>query len=185
MIFDRFFRPYAEYCLRTTLSEDELKNALEKEFPWYGFLSGFKTAMSLAALEDKVKVVFFKTGRPLILHPVKIGRNSLRGEVHIHCRKPETAGETVLDITIVPQDTGLLVWIMFVFAVAMTILFLCAEMWMAVAPLILIGFQFVVLAMCRSIGESEVPEIQRAFETTLRQLEKKYKDNNQGRGDHE
>ena len=39
--------------------------------------------------------------------------------------------------------------------------------------------------MSRSIGESEVPEIQRAFETTLRQLEKKYKDNDQGRGDHE
>lgn len=185
MIFNRFFKPYAEYCLRTTLSEDELKNALEKEFPWYGFLSGFKTAMALASLEDKAKVVFFKTCRPLTLHPVRFGRNSLRGDVHIKCRKAEPGKETVLDITIVPQDTGLLVWIIFVFAVAMTILFLCAGTWKAVAPLILIGFQFVILAMCRSIGESEVPEIQRAFETTLRQLEKKYKDNNQGRGDHE
>ena len=36
MIFKRFFKPYAEYCLRTTLSEDELKNALGKELP--GFL---------------------------------------------------------------------------------------------------------------------------------------------------
>jgi len=38
------------------------------------------------------------------------------------------------------------------------------------------GFLFVVLAMCRSIGESEVTEIERAFENTLRQLEKKCKD---------
>ena len=174
MIFKRFFKPYAEYCLRTTLSEDELKNALDKEFPRYGFLSGFKTVMALAALEDKAKVVFFKTCGPLTLHPVLRGRNSLRGEIHIKCRKAESGNEAVLDITIAPQDTGLLVWIIFIFAVAMTILFLCAGTWKAVAPLILIGFQFVILAMCRSIGESEVPEIQRAFEKTLRQLEKKY-----------
>lgn len=185
MIFNRFFKPYAEYCLRTMLSEDELKNALDKEFSMYGFLSGFKTAMALASLADKAKVVFFKTCRPLTLHPVMFGRNSLRGEIHIKCRKAESGKETVLDITIVPQDIGLLIWIMFVFAVAMTILFFCAGTWMAVAPLIWIGFLFVILAMCRSIGESEVPEIQRVFENTLRQLEKKCKDNNQGRGDHE
>ena len=178
MIFDRFFKPYAEYCLRTTLSEDELKNALEQEFSGY-FISSIKMLFS------KEEVSFCRTWKPQVLHPVLRGRNSLRGEIHIKCRKAEPGKETVLDITIVPQDTGLLVWIIFVFAVAMTILFLCAGTWKAVAPLILIGFQFVILAMCRSIGESEVPEIQRAFETTLRQLEKKYKDNNQGRGDHE
>ena len=27
-LFDKYFQPYAEYCLRTTLSEDELKEAL-------------------------------------------------------------------------------------------------------------------------------------------------------------
>ena len=169
MIFDRFFKPYAEYCLRTTLSEDELKTALEQEFSGY-FIT------SINALFSKEEVSFCRTGKPLTLSPVLRGRNSLRGEIHIKCRKAEPGKETVLDITIVPQDTGLLVWIIFVFAVAMTILFLCAGTWKAVAPLILIGFQFVILAMCRSIGESEVPEIQRAFETTLRQLEKKYKE---------
>ena len=178
MIFDRFFKPYAEYCLRTTLSEDELKNALEQEFSGY-FIT------SINALFSKEEVSFCRTGKPLTLSPVLRGRNSLRGEIHIKCRKAEPGKETVLDITIVPQDIGLLVWIISFFAVAMTILFLCEGSWKAVAPLILIGFQFVVLAMCRSIGESEVPEIQRVFENTLRQLEKKYKDNNQGRGDHE
>ena len=178
MIFDRFFKPYAEYCLRTTLSEDELKNALEQEFSGY-FIT------SINALFSKEEVSFCRTGKPLTLSPVLRGRNSLRGDVHIKCRKAEPGKETVLDITIVPQDIGLLVWIISFFAVAMTILFLCEGSWKAVVPLILIGFQFVVLAMCRSIGESEVPEIQRVFENTLRQLEKKYKDNNQGRGDHE
>ena len=27
-LFDKYFQPYAEYCIRTTLSEDELKEAL-------------------------------------------------------------------------------------------------------------------------------------------------------------
>ena len=172
MIFDRFFKPYAEYCLRTTLSEDELKNALDKEFSRF-FIT------SVNASFGKEEVAFYRIWKPLVLHPVLRGRNSLRGEIHIKCRKAEPGKETVLDITIAPQDTGLLVWIIFVFAVAMTILFLCAGTWKAVGPLVLIGFQFVILVMCRSIGESEVPEIERAFETTLRRLEKKYKDNNQ------
>ena len=183
MIFDRFFKPYAEYCLRTTLSEDELKTALEKEFPWYGFLSGFKTAMSLAALEDKVKVVFFKTGRPLILHPVKIGRNSLRGEVHIHCRKPETAGETVLDITIAPRNDRWLGWGISGFCIMASLIF-CFGMWQGIIPLLMAGFLVVNLAASRLFAEKEIPVIQNVFEITLRQLEKKYKDKNQG-DDHE
>ena len=32
-IFDKYFQPYAEYCIRTTLSEDELKETLAKECP--------------------------------------------------------------------------------------------------------------------------------------------------------
>ena len=27
-LFDKYFQPYAEYCLRTTFSEEELKEAL-------------------------------------------------------------------------------------------------------------------------------------------------------------
>jgi len=54
MIFKRFFKPYAEYSLRTTLSEDELKNALDKEFPRYGFFSATAAAFS----EDSV--IFFQ-----------------------------------------------------------------------------------------------------------------------------
>ena len=32
-IFDKYFQPYTEYCLRTTLSEEELKEALAQECP--------------------------------------------------------------------------------------------------------------------------------------------------------
>ena len=32
-LFDKYFQPYAEYCIRTTFSEDELKEALAQECP--------------------------------------------------------------------------------------------------------------------------------------------------------
>ena len=32
-LFDKYYRPYAEYCIRTTLSEDALKEALLNECP--------------------------------------------------------------------------------------------------------------------------------------------------------
>ena len=51
-IFDKYFQPYAEYCLRTTLSEEELKEALAKECPATSdvlSLKAIKAAFGLAA----------------------------------------------------------------------------------------------------------------------------------------
>ena len=169
MIFKRFFKPYAEYTLRTTLSEDELKNALDQEFSGY-FIT------SIQAVFSKEKVAFCRTWKPLTLSPVLRGRNSLRGDVSIRCRKAESSGETVLDITITPEDARLFVWLFFILCLAAVIPFIRAGSWLFVGPLFMAGFLFLVLAGCRVFAESEVPEIQEAFEKTLRQLEKKYKE---------
>ena len=59
MIFDRFFKPYAEYCLRTTLSEDELKTSLDKELPGY-FIASVK------AVFGKEKVRAWTGGIPQV-----------------------------------------------------------------------------------------------------------------------
>ena len=179
MIFKRFFEPYAEYCLRTTLSEDELKNALDQEFSGY-FIT------SIEMIFSKEKVTFCRTWKPLTLCPVLRGRNSLRGDVSIQCRKAESSGETVLDITIAPEDGRLFAWLFLISCIAFAFLiaFMRAGSWLFVGPLVMAGFLFVVLAACRVFAESEVPEIQEAFEKNLRRLEKKYKDKNQG-DDHE
>jgi len=182
MIFKRFFKPYAEYCLRTTLSEDELKNALDKEFSEYDFISG----ISLSVFSNDDKVYFFKTARPLTLSPGLRGRNLLRGDVHIQCRKAEPGKETVLDITIAPKDKRL--YLLLYGCLLAVVILVAANLWWwfgIVFALLGIGFLFLNLSASRSFADSEVPEIERAFENTLRQLEKKYKDNNQGRGDHE
>ena len=167
MIFKHFFKPYAEYCLRTTLSEDELKTALKKELPGY-FIASVK------AVFGKEKVPFCRTWKPLILCPVLRGRNSMRGVVSIQCRKAESGKETVLDITIAPEDGQLFAWLFLLGCIAFLIAFIRAGSWLFAGPLVMAGFLFVVLAVCRSFAESEVPEIQCVFETPLRQLEKKY-----------
>ena len=171
MIFDRFFNPYAEYCLRTTLSEDELKTAVEKEFSEYDFLSGIEGAFR------EETVFFFKTDRPLTVRPVLCGRNNLRGVISIRCRKTEPGKETVLDITIAPRNDRWLGWGISGFCIMASLIF-CFGMWQGIIPLLMAGFLVVNLAASRLFAEKEIPVIQNVFEITLRQLEKKYKDKN-------
>ena len=100
----------------------------------------------------------------------------MRGDVSIRCRKAESGKETVLDISIAPEDARLFAWLFLIACIAFLIVFIRDGSWWFVGPLLMAGFLLVILAMCRSIGESEVPVIQREFENTLRQLEKKYKE---------
>ena len=172
MLLDRFYKPYAEYCLRTTLSEDELKNALDQEFSEYDFLSGIETAFR----EETVH--FFKTDRPLTVRPVLRGRNNLRGVISIRCRKAETGKETVLDITIAPKakDSRWLYLLYFGSFPVFAILFSVNFWWWlgGVFALLGTGFLFLNLAASRSFADSEIPVIQQTFADTLRRLEKKY-----------
>ena len=172
MIFDRFFRPYAEFCLRTTLSEDELKNALVKEFPKNGIFS-----VTAAAFREE-SVIFFKTARPLTLKPVLCGRNNLRGVISIRCRKADSGKETVLDITIAPRNDRWLAWGILGFCIISALIF-CFGMWQGVFPLLGTGFLFLNLAASRSFADSEIPVIEQTFADSLRKLEKKYKDKKQ------
>ena len=172
MIFKQFFKPYAEYCLRTTLSEDELNTALEKELPMYGFLSANDAAFS------EETVIFFKTARPLTVKPVLCGRNNMRGVISIHCRKAEPGNESVLDITITPRNDRWLGWGILGFCIISALIF-CFGMWQGVFPLLGAGFLFLNLAASRSFADSEIPVIEQTFADSLRKLEKKYKDKKQ------
>ena len=168
MIFDRFFKPYAEYCLRTTLSEDELKTSLDKELPGY-FIASVK------AVFGKEKVPFCRTWKPLMLCPVLRGRNSMRGVVSIQCRKAESGKATVLDITIAPRNDRWFAWGILGFCIISALIF-CFGMWQGVFPLLGIGFLFLNLSADRSFADSEIPVIEQTFADSLRKLEKKYKD---------
>jgi hypothetical protein len=80
-----------------------------------------------------------------------------------------------LHLTIAPQNISLFCWIYFGFAVLMGILLLCDGNWQAVVPLVMIAFMFLILHLCRSAAENEIPEISKAFEQALRTIEEKYR----------
>ena len=166
-LFDKYFQPYAEYCLRTTFSEDELKTVFEKELPHIFSFAAFKAGF------EANKFIFCRRSKPFHLHPGITGRNSFRGELAIQCEKPEYSPGTILHITIVPQNISLFCWIYLCFAVMMGILLLCVGTWQAVIPLGMSVFLFVILALCRSAAENEVPKIRQDFEILLRTLERK------------
>ena len=167
-LFDKYFAPYAEYCLRTTFSEDELKTVFEKELPHVFSFAAFKAGF------EANKFTFFRRSKPFHLYPGITGRNSLRGEIAVKCEKSEYSPETILHITIAPQNISLFCWIYFCFAVMGGILLLCVGTWQAVIPLGMSVFLFVFLALCRSAAENEVPQIRQALENTLRKFEEKY-----------
>lgn len=168
-IFDKYFQPYAEYCLRTVFSEDELKAVFEKEFPAYNDL--FSIIKNGGNAND---FTFFRKQDLLQLHPGIKSRNSLRGGLLIQCEKSEYPSETILHITIAPKNISFFVWCILCFSMGMGILMLCSGVWQAVFSLSIPIFQFVLLAICRSAAEREIPKIRQTFENTLRRLEVQY-----------
>lgn len=53
-LFDKYFQPYAEYCLRTTFSEDELKEALAKECPATSDILSWKAIKAAIGLSKTI-----------------------------------------------------------------------------------------------------------------------------------
>ena len=51
-LFDKYFQPYAEYCIRTTLSEDELKEALAQESPATSDILSWKAIKAAIGLSE-------------------------------------------------------------------------------------------------------------------------------------
>ena len=75
-LFDKYFQPYAEYCLRTTLSEDELKETLAKECPATGDILSLKAFKAVIGLG---KTVIFSVTR--MIHYI-LPRSSFPGIHH-------------------------------------------------------------------------------------------------------
>lgn len=172
---ERYVRPFAEYCIRTSLSEEELIRGLQAELPaqdavfsgklWKAFF-GFCETFIIRERKD-----------PLVLFPMLRGRRNLwRTWVHIRCEKTESSPGTLLHITLAPDRR--LKWFSFAWlggVLLWGIGALCARFWIAlpVVPFAM-GLFFLILEVWRSMAESEIPRIRRNFEELLHALEEKY-----------
>ena len=173
-IFDHLFKPYSEYCTRTIFSEDELKEIFEKEFPLCdNIFAGFKTMF------ERNKVTFSRSHKPLVLNPVLLSRNSMRGEMFIECEKAAYSDETILHISITPPNQKIVIFVFLSFYIVFFFISLLSGAWQICIPVLLMPvFLFLVLAVCRNAAESEIPLIRQAFENTLLNLEYKYENRN-------
>ena len=53
-LFNKYFQPYAEYCIRTTLSEDELKETLAQECPATSDVLSWKAVKAVFGLSKTI-----------------------------------------------------------------------------------------------------------------------------------
>ena len=181
--FAKYYEPYAEYCLRSTLSAAELAAALEKECPAsiWGYLFAIPANIK-AAFGGKVGFRL-KPGDELVLAPILGTRNSLRGEMTIRCESA-SGGGTILHIVIAPSR--IVWWFPYVYCTFALLLggsATCAGLWWGLLMSAgFIGFCFLVAEICRAVGSDEVAKIKPAFEELLRKLEDKYPPAHEGGG---
>ena len=167
--FDRYCQPYAEYCARTTLSEEELKNAVKEECPAKWDVISWKVIKSSLWL-SKEPVFSCNPDDPLKLYPGRSGRNGLQVEISIQCEKCSTG--TILHIKIAPGKsvkTFTFLWI----AAALTggIIVSCFIWWGIFAALFYIGWFFIVAEFCRANAAEEVPKVRQGLTLLIKKLE--------------
>ena len=56
-LLDKYFQPYAEYCIRTTFSEAELKEALAQECPATSDVLAWKAIKAAMGLSKTWRVI--------------------------------------------------------------------------------------------------------------------------------
>ena len=171
-LFDKYFQPYAEYCIRTTFSEEELKEALAKECPATSDVLSWKAIKAAMGL-SKTIVFSCDPDDLLHLHPIKAYRNTSRGDLFIRCEKAGN-GETILHISI--AQSGKYKWLLYgigIFALLWGIAASFVIWWGMFLSVIFIGLFFIVLECCHAMALDEVPQIRQDFEILLKTLESK------------
>jgi hypothetical protein len=167
--FDRYCQPYAEYCARTTLSEEELKNAVKEECPAKWDVISWKVIKSSLWL-SKEPVFSCNPDDPLKLYPGRSGRNGLQVEISIQCEKCSTG--TILHIKIAPGKSVKMFTFLWI-AAALTggIIVSCFIWWGIFAALFYIGWFFIVAEFCRANAAEEVPKVRQGLTLLIKKLE--------------
>lgn len=167
-MLNRYFEPYAEYTLRTTLSKEALRAALKKEC---GFLAALKKSFTLVT-SGIVPFHLVRSKEEIVLRPFCRGRNSLRGNVHFTMRKDPHSPESILYVAIRPPDSR---WFCILWLGFLLVWIVCAVGLRQWEPLLVLPFMaggfFLVMHLCRAFAEGEIPQIRSSFEELIRKLE--------------
>ena len=178
-MFNWISKPYAEYSICSVLSEKELRDGLKRECLATEdlFLSrrGIRAVWNQASFHFVLK----EKKQEILLQPVGRGRNSLRGIIHVNFEHSSAFDETVLNIVIRPDESCRpLLFFFLVFGILFEIAGISVAMRdpkgfvFMIAPFIMFLGVCGIMALCRSMAQNEIPQIQETFETILGVIEK-------------
>ncbi len=170
-MLDSFFAPYAEYTLRTTLAEVEIRDALKRECG-FSFANWKKWLFAGWHSQKEVSFSMVKNRREIVLVPGCRGRNSARGQVHLTLEKDLYSADTILHVVIRPADMRwfCLLWLGLLLAGTVGIVF--SRKWLLLIPVpFMFGGFFLIMHFCRAAGEQEIPLIRHSFESLIKQVE--------------
>ena len=177
-------KPYAEYYLRSPLSEEVLRAGFRRECPT-SFLSWklIKASFSfqLCRLQPALAFRLKEKQDEIILEPIGNTSNSLRGIVHIRFPKDAHSSDTLLNITIAPIDQRLL-YLLFLSAFVLVGITESIPLFMRNVPkelfvflpcFFLIGLlmSFVIFKLAKHMALRELPEIQGKLQELLQTIE--------------
>ncbi len=178
-------KPYAEYCLRSPLSEETLRAGFRRECPT-SFFSWklIKNSFSFQPLIERTLFRLKEKQNEVILEPRGNTRNSLRGIVHIRFQKDAHSSDTILNITIAPRNLcffNLIYFALFFLLGIFSILVLLAIFSGAVPMekyvhfpcvyLILLLMDIVIFKIMKYVAIQEVPSIQEKLKQLLQTIE--------------
>ena len=178
-------KPYAEFVLRSPLSEEALRAGFRRECPtlllaWRLIKSSF--SFQLTRLQPAIAFRLKEKANEIILEPIGNTRNSLRGIVHIRFQKDAHSSDTLLNITIAPIDQRILCLLFLSAFILVGVtesipLFMRhnvpKELLIFLPCFLLIGLllSFIIIKLAKYTALKELPDIQDKLEQLLQTIE--------------
>ena len=179
----KFFEPYEEYTLHTTLPLAELRPGLERSCPRLFTAEFFSQRVRWLFVSGGEPELAISRRDPIRLYPATGTRNSLRGRIEL-LPLAEDARGTRLHVTIRPPKRRwfFIVFILFAALWSITAAIMVSAWLLFVLPGTIL-FVWLLLIASRELARNELPALKASLENKLRKLEADKMSQNYNTGD--
>ena len=167
----KFFAPYEEYILHTSLPQAELRPCLEQSCPKVFSAAFFVQRLrGLFAYSGEPELAISRRG-PIVLSPTTGSRNFLRGKIEL-LPLAEDASGTRLQVTIRPADRR---WLVILFVLLAAVYSVSAAIrgskWSLLCLPGAVLFLWLLMLVGREIARNDTPALKAALENKIRTVE--------------
>lgn len=167
----KFFAPYEEYTLHTTLPLAELRPGLERSCPRLFTAEFFSQRVRWLFVSGGEPELAISRNDPIRLYPATGTRNSLRGRIELLPLAEDEKG-TKLHVTIRPaRRRWLFIFLILLAALAAIAAAIKVSAWFLFVPPAAILFLWLLLIASRELARNEIPALKASLENKLRRIE--------------